>query len=402
VPQLRAGLFALRALLRGRIAGWHKAGLITHAAQMRLRDCLRAARFASDMLGELGNGFAQLPDGAQPMKAFTGPENTIMAPAFDNNVQAKFLSGDILLVRGLHHNSAAIARIGDVDSQFSHVSIIHIDKHGQQWVVESLIEDGAVINTLGHSLGHGNGRAMLFRHPDRALAERASQIAYDHVRRTYGTWKRRILYDFTMRLDDRRPLFCSKLIRLAYARASKGQVVLPAFTTRFTMRNRDFIDRIGVKAAETYAPGDTEIEPRFDLVAEWQDFRVTSRLRTQDLIMVKLFDWMEMHGYAFQQDFLIRVISLFGRFAAHLSEGAKDMLADVVPKVPVNMSRKTIAAVAMLHKTAEPLLEEIRALEAEHIARTGRPLHPRQVYEALEKIRARSGGRIGYLVAPEA
>ena len=116
--------------------------------------------------------------------------------------------------------------------------------------------------------------------------------------------------------------------------------------------------------------------------------------------MVKLFEWMEVHGYTFQQDWLIRLIALFGRFAAHLSEGAKDMLSAVVPKVPINMTRKTIAAVAMLHKTAEPLLEEILSLEADQIARTGRPLHPRQVYEALEKIRQRSDGRIGYLVAP--
>ncbi len=402
VPQLRQSLFALRGLLRSRIANWHAGGLMTHDNQMALRDCLRAARFASDMLGELAIDFAQLPDGAEPLKAFTGAINTAMTPAFDTDAAATFQAGDVLLLRGMHHNSAAIARIGDVDSQFSHIGIIHIGKDGRQWMVESLIEEGAVINPLGHALAHGNGRAMLFRHPNRELAARASQIAYDHVRRTYGTWKRRILYDFTMRLDDRRPLFCSKLVRLAYDRASKGRLLLPTFRTRFNMKNCDFIDRIGVKAAETYAPGDTEIEPHFDLVAEWQDFRVTSRLRAQDLIMVKLFEWMEVHGYTFRPDWLIRVIAMLGRLSAHFSEDIKTMLSQTVPKVPVNMARRTIAAIAMLHKTAEPLLMEIRTLEADQIARTGRPLHPRQVYEVLERIRQRSDGRIGYLVAPGA
>ena len=398
---LHRRLFDLRGRLRARLAEWNAAKLMTHDNQLLLRDCLRAARFASDMLGELAIGHAKLPDGAESLKAFRGPINTIVPPPFDSDEAAAFRSGDVLLLRGMHHNSAAIARIGDVDSQFSHVAIIHVDKRGKQWVVESLIEDGAVINELGRTLAHGNGRAMLFRHPDAELAARASQIAYDHVRRTYGTWKRRILYDFTMRLDKRRPLFCSKLVRLAYARASKGTVLLPRFPTRFDMKNRDFIDRIGVKATETYAPGDTEIEPRFELVAEWQDFRVTSRLRAQDLIMVKLFEWMEMYGYTFRQDFLIRLISMLGRFSAHLSEDIKNMLADVVPKVPVNMTARTIAAIAMLHKTAEPLLEEISKLEADHIASTGRPLHPRQILAALEAIRQRSDGRIGYLVAPK-
>lgn len=400
--QLRRDLFDFRAVLRARVPGWHAAGLVSHETQLLVRDCLRAARFASDMLGELQIDFAQLPEGGSPLKAFKGPINSFVATAFDNDDDAAFQAGDVLLMRGLHHNSAAIARIGDVDSQFSHVCIIHIDKKGKQWVVESLIEDGAVINSLGHALAHGNGRAMLFRHRDPELAKRAGEIAYDHVRRTLGTWKRRILYDFTMRLDDRRPLFCSKLVRFAFDRASKGRIVLPTFRTRFTMKNRDFIDRIGVLAPETYAPGDTEIEPQFDLVAEWADLRVTSRLRAQDLIMVKLFEWMELHGYTFRQDSLIRLISVLGRLSAHFSEDIKTMLSQTVPKVPINMPRKTIAAVAMLHKTAEPLLAEVRSLEAEQIARTGWPLHPRQIYEALEKIRARSDGRIGYLVAPGA
>ena len=399
-PELRADLFALRGLLRSQVAAWHAAGLMNHETQMLVRDCLRAARFAGDMLGEVAIGCERLPEGGEPMKAFTGPINTFVMPTFDTDEGATFQAGDVLLLRGLHHNSAAIARIGDVDSQFSHVCIIHIDKTGRQWVVESLIEDGAVINTLGHALAHGNGRAMLFRHPDRELAARAAQIAYDHIRRTYGTWKRRILYDFTMRLDQRRPLFCSKLVRFAFDRASKGQVLLPTYPTRFNMKNRDFIDRIGVRATETYAPGDTEIEPHFQLVAEWQDLRVTSRLRAQDLIMVKLFEWMELYGYTFQQDMLIRFIALLGRFSAHFSDDIKTMLSQTVPKVPINMPRKTIAAVAMLHKTAEPLLAEIRTIEAEHIARTGLPLHPRQIYAALEAIRQRSDGRIGYLVAP--
>jgi hypothetical protein len=62
------------------------------------------------------------------------------------------------------------------------------------------------------------------------------------------------------------------------------------------------------------------------------------------------------------------------------------------------MRRRTIATVAMLHKTAQPLLEKLEALEAEHFTRSGRPLNARAVYEALEAMRASSGDRIGYLV----
>ena len=67
------------------------------------------------------------------------------------------------------------------------------------------------------------------------------------------------------------------------------------------MKNRDFVDRIGVTAKETFAPADIELEPDFDLVAEWQDYRVTSRLRLQDLLMDKLFLWMDEYDYRFQR-----------------------------------------------------------------------------------------------------
>jgi hypothetical protein len=107
---------------------------------------------------------------------------------------------------------------------------------------------------------------------------------------------------------------------------------------------------------------------------------------------------MDEHDYRFREDLPIKLIGALGRLSGQLSSRAKDMMADVVPKVPPNMSRATIQAVAMLHKTAEPLLAELQGLERRSIDRTGRPLHAREVYEFLETVRQRSNGKIGYLV----
>ena len=197
-----------------------------------------------------------------------------------------------------------------------------------------------------------------------------------------------------MELKGERELFCSKLVRVAFERASEGAVRLPTFTTHFDMKNRDFLDRIGVTAKETFAPADIELEPDFDLVAEWQDYRVTSRLRLQDLIMDKLFWWMDEYDYKFRPDLPIRLVGIFGRLSAR----TKKLIADVVPEVPPNMKRKTIQAVAMLHKTAAPLLADLMSLERANIERFGRPLHAREVFERLEQARQKAKGRIGYLV----
>lgn len=398
-PDIARSIFAMRVRLREQVADWHARGFLSLSGQKALRNALRIARYATDMLGELNIRYAQLGPDEKTLRGFSGRNiNTLVNPAFDTGHDLDFQSGDLLLMRGMHHNSAAIARIGDVDSQFSHLAIIHTDANGKQWVVEALIEDGAVVNPLSETLHHGLGRCVLFRHRDKQLAARAAALIHDVVRRSNESGGRRIWYDFTMELAGDKELFCSKLVRKAFALASGEALLLPTFTTRFDMTNRDFVDRIGVTARETFAPADIELEPCFDLVAEWQDYRVTSRLRLQDLLMDRLFLWMDEHDYRFREDLPIRLIGVLGRMSGQLSTRAKNLMADVVPKVPPNMSRSTIQAVAMLHKTAEPLLAELQGLERRSIDRTGRPLHAREVYEFLETTRQGSQGQIGYLV----
>ena len=398
-PALVQTIFALRTRVRDNVADWQRRGFMSKEAQLALRSALRLARYATDMLGELNIGFAQLAPGEHTLRGFRGLDlNTLVNPAFATGSDLPFRSGDLLMMRGMHHNSAAIARIGDVDSQFSHLAIVHTDDSGKQWVVEALIEEGSVIHSLEETLTHGLGRCVVFRHKDAALAARAAALIHEVVRRSLAPGGRRIWYDFTMELKGERELFCSKLVRVAFERASEGAVRLPTFTTHFDMKNRDFLDRIGVTAKETFAPADIELEPDFDLVAEWQDYRVTSRLRLQDLIMDKLFWWMDEYDYKFRPDLPIRLVGIFGLLAGRLSDRTKKLIADVVPEVPPNMKRKTIQAVAMLHKTAEPLLADLMSLERANIERFGRPLHAREVFERLEQARQKAKGRIGYLV----
>jgi hypothetical protein len=398
-PNTMQHLFEFRLLLREQIDAWAAKGLMTRDVQRALRDVFRVTRYASDMLGELNIGHDRIPEGGRTMRGFTGTDlNVLVNPRFGSGADLPFQSGDVILVRGQAHNSAAIARIGDIDSQFSHVGVVHIDEDGRPFMVESLIESGAVITPLADSLDHGLGRAVVFRHRDAKLSNAAARAIHAHVKKRSGL--RRIFYDFSMKLEGYKRLYCSKLVRYAFHLASDGKHLVPAYTTRLDMKNRDFLDRVGVRAMDTFAPGDLEIDPRFEIVAEWQDYRITSKLRNQDMILTKLFEFMDVHNYRFEEDVTIRLIGFLGRLSAMLSESAKDMISSVVPKVPINMRRKTIAVVAMLHKTAEPILLKLEEIEHQEIARTGRPPHPRDVLAYLEDVRAASGGRIGYLVVP--
>lgn len=392
-------LFDLRVGLRARIAEFELKGLMGPGVVQGLRNVFRILRYVSDMVGEVGLGNARVPEGEKPLHGFRGrSHNTLVNHAFYNGRDLPFQSGDVILVRGKAHNSAAIARIGDVDSQFSHIGVVYIDDSGRHWMVESLIEDGAIINTLDDALGHGIVRAVLYRHKDAGLAALSAKAIHDHIAASRSGSGRHILYDFTMRLDDRRRLFCSKLVRLAFQKGSEDRVQLPSYPTRIVMKNRDFLDRIGVAAAETFAPADIDLELQFDLVAEWQDYRETSNVRLQDFTMDKLFEWMEAHNMRFQETWLVRLVSWLGRFSAHFSDAAKQMLSSLFPRVPINMPRKTVAAVAMLHKTAEPIYHALQERERACVAATGRPMHGDEIFSELERMRGESAGTIGYLV----
>lgn len=399
-PAVMYRIFDLRVGLREKLAHYEMLGLMTPAAVQGFRDVFRVLRYVSDMLGEIASMEPNTSDPGYLLRGFTGEENnTLINYAFYRDGRSvAFQSGDVILVRGRAHNSAAIARIGDVDSQFSHIGIVHIDEQGSHWMVESLIEDGAIINALGKSLDHHIVRAVLYRNRDADFAARAAKSIFDYVAASRVRGGKRILYDFSMRTDETRNLFCSKLVRLAFSQASEGSVILPKYPTHIGRKNRDFLDRVGVATDMTFAPADIDMESSFDLVAEWQDYRETANIRLQDFTMDKIFEWMERYNYRFEETPAIKLVALLGRFSSHFSEGAKQTLSSVFPRVPSNMPRKTVAVVAMLHKTAEPIYLELQRQNQQQVIETGVPMHGLDIFAALEAIRERCGNRIGYLV----
>ena len=390
--------FDFRLELRRRLADWEARGIVSKGAEKMLRGVFRALRYATDMLGELAIGYEQMHAQDKPYRAFSGPDNnTFILPEYSDVGQAvTFQSGDVLLVRGTLHNSAAIARIGDVDSQFSHILMIHIDGKGRHRVLESLIEEGATISNLDYTLEHGLARAVLYRHQDADVAARAADRMYERIKASRSFSGKHIPYNFTMQLENKTSLFCSQVIREGFERASGGLIKLPTYKTEFRNAPQDFISRIGVTAEESFAPGDIELESQFIPVAEWRDFRKTSRIRLMDLVMVKLFEWMDC-GYVFKPSLTINALGIFGKASGYLPNALKNMMSSIIPKVPSNMSISTIEAIAMLHKTAEPIYQELRAIELKAIKETGRPLHPRAIYDYLDKFERNAKGKIGYL-----
>ena len=98
-------------------------------APLAARNAMRVLRYTIDIVGEVASRFERLAPGQARLMRLHGP-GARDAAASRHARRASSLelrAGDVLLVRGQLHNSAAIARVGDVDTQFSHIGIIHID-----------------------------------------------------------------------------------------------------------------------------------------------------------------------------------------------------------------------------------------------------------------------------------
>ena len=93
-PRLVRSLFEHRLRLRDQVAGWHASGFMSLPAQRAVRNALRIARYATDMLGELNIGFVQLGPHEKALRGFRGADlNTFVNPRLRHGREFAFPVG---------------------------------------------------------------------------------------------------------------------------------------------------------------------------------------------------------------------------------------------------------------------------------------------------------------------
>lgn len=286
-------------------------------------------------------------------------------------------SGDVLLSRGNANTSALIARMGDEDTQFSHMAMVYVDPHTQQaWTVEAHIEFGSIITPLKEWLADGKARTVVFRHADAALAHRSAEHIYHRVKSRFDSGNR-VKYDFGFNMRDHEHLFCSEVVREGYEVGSQGTVMVPYFASHLTMKNRDIMDRLGIQETQSFIPADIEIDPRFTLIAEWRNFEKLPTVWKKDAILTSIYGWVETDGYAFDPNAWLEMKGGLALVLRNLGF-AKD-------KLPTYMPQDAVVLNFMLDDVVEKL--EVILLEKEkvHRRRTGYGL---SYYEYLMELDA--------------
>jgi len=391
-------IWTLRHRLRNRLAQMDAQGRCISSA----RNAFRLARYVEDYLIEV---FA--PNSPEDLQIFSGAAPITML-ADSNETPLRLRSGDIIISRGNAFASAAIARIAEVDSQFSHLALIYIDDTKGETlsftieealhdprvlVLESHIEVGSTIRKFSEYAADRNARNAIFRmkglSPENA--HQAARAAYDYIvdyRLTSRSKSKRLKaddvnhnvpYDFQMKLGDRGESFCSEIAHIAY---QSIDVEIPQHMSALNSR-LDLARRLMIKEAKIFAPGDIEFDFRFNFIAEYRDPTRLRGVRHKDMVLSSMFKWMA-DGYRFYPSPLTRAQAAIAWSLRQLDASS------VKTQLPKNMGVGIIETIMTLDDVALVLERDLIAREVQYKAtNSGLPLPFRDGLDWLQQLKER-------------
>jgi hypothetical protein len=378
-------LWKLKINLHERLRNFYRTSELTKNCADASRAALKAIRTTEDYISfnffKTNTGSVKFPDDAfeeNNLHVMRHPD----APGF--HLLKDLKSGDIILTRGNAYTSAAIANLGEYDTQFSHMSMVYRDNAGKLWTVEAHIEVGSFVRPIEDHIKDKNYRTMIYRFENEELAAKAAEFIFNKVKKASDT-KGNINYDFGFNQDDSTELFCSEIVSHAIEHVSGGDTKIPFIRSRLMVRKPDFVKMLGIKADASFVPADIEVDPRFKILTEWRDAKKTIDNLQKDAVLQAMFSWNDDHGYnmiqgAGKKAFLYRNIAWPMRRVPFLKKY-------FVEKMPLNMSRELIGYFGVLESVGELLQRELNKEEVEAVESNGLPLMKIEKFKFLEQLR---------------
>ncbi|GIL17027.1 MAG: hypothetical protein BroJett040_07780 [Oligoflexia bacterium] len=351
----------------------------------QVRRKINASRMLEEYVAQIGelNTETDVLSGSEPY--------LLVNPDFK---EFKLQSGDILISRGNAVVSAAIARIGDQEGLFSHAAMVYVDKKtNKTYAIEAHLEIGTDVAPIEEKyMRDGKVRSIVYRPKDKALAERAGEIAYKRAKAGLDK-NSRILYDFAMDMNEEEKLFCSEVPFMAYNNASNGSFLLgDRHQTSFHQKtNRSFLDGIGVKANETFSPSDVELDSKLELVAEWRDLGQAYKTHRKDAVMASVYKWLEKDGYRLDvsQSTLKARMVIFLRHMPLFGSLLKNSIAK-------NITKSTLRTMMMMDAAGSAMLDALIESYDQYKQQTGYPMTYPQMLAALEELKTEDLERDAY------
>ena len=350
-----------------------------------LRDITRSLRYLEDYIIQRSFDAKVSSD-----LVFSNVQDQLQVnPKFDFESYEDLESGDVIISRGNAFTSAAIARIGVKDSQFSHMSFVYKDPDGKIYTTEAHIEIGSVATEFQNHIDQKNARAVVYRFKDQDLAHKAAKHMYLKVKNFSENNSNNINYDFGMDYKENEELFCSEVVYDGFNYASVGKIDIPRYKTNFDAKLTDFLNQLGIDVSkdnialfDTFGPGDIEYDNRFELVAEWRNPKKIVNTRIKDAVLSKMFEWMSDRKYALKAGFKLSSKAYIAYFARRIPWVKNSF----IEKFPLNMGPQQMKLFLVLDVVGE-------SLEKEVISRKDfEKLSFKEMYNILESFREKDYG----------
>jgi hypothetical protein len=355
-----------------------------------IKDMVRALRYVEDYMVELEYS-SMAYFNKMDFVTLSGEGSLFLKnPKYSFDGVQDLKSGDIILSRGNAYSSAAIARIGQNDTQFSHLSFVYEHSDKKMYTVEAHIEIGSVVAPVQVNIDQKNARSVVFRHKDSKLAHQAAKLMFERVKKRQDK-KKNIEYDFGMDYKDDKRIFCSEIVSEGFNKASKKiykkELILPKHKTKFNRGLIPFLQILGIKineknieTFETFGPGDIQFDPSFDIVAEWRNPKKMRDNRFKDAVLTKMFQWMENENYKLHPPAGLVVKSRFS-WLMRRTPFVKKMLEE---KFPMNMNSKQLRLFLALDLVGEKFYNVV---SDKQIA-LKKVLSPIEIYDILEEFKS--------------
>lgn len=377
--------FKARLLLKDSFKNFKIEGSTDNECLKSAMDVFRGLRYVEDYLIELR--MDKVSDAPLEYISLKGEFPYLLVnPKFSDDFKSyeDLKSGDVILSRGNAFSSAAIARIGQSDYQFSHLSFVYKELESKEvFTTEAHIEIGSVIAPIIEHINGKNAREVVFRYYDEKLSSEASKLIYNRVKdeQIKGV---NIQYDFSMNFKDSSKLFCSEIIASGFKMAAPNEDYLPMFKSRFSSGIIPFLNTIGVPATkenvqtlEVFSPGDIQFDPRFELVAEWRNPRKMEESRYKDFILTKVFEYMEKENYQIDPTLVMETKSKTFWLMRRLPVVRKF----IQNHFPLNMKPEQLQLFMALDKIGDAIYKEVEKTSLEY----DRPMTPKEIYAVTEE-----------------
>ncbi len=253
------------------------------------RELVSRARHLQDDMG-----VSLLAGGLNSAEPFKGELSVQKAAGF--NFPDDLRTGDIMLSRGTNMMGSIAARMSETPGDYSHLGMVYRDPGTREvFILASDSGVGAGVEPLKKFLS-GRARLIVMRYNDPELAAKAATLMRAKL-------ENKVPYDYSMNSEDDSSLYCTEVAAAGFKLA--GQVKVPLQMSRLPAAGRTRIySDIGIASQYVFFPQDLEVDPRFEIMAEWTDYSKIGEMNKIDAVYGKMAQWMDKNDYVFTKNIL--------------------------------------------------------------------------------------------------